>query len=267
MNLRPRVELRFDRIMAISSGARANFKIVSGTSGNVTFIQPRVDPVERSIVFGLGAGVPDLQPNTEYRLLLEDSGRFADRLGAFDGTAFVGRAVVRFTTGDDATAEDDVDPEPVEACRATRILRDACAGSACHGGASPAMGLSLASDEGLATTALDRTSVLVASADEPSGTGEATRRFPFGLPIIARGASARSFLLFKILLDGRRTDPRTAQELGLHIPGSPMPHTARPPEPGGVVAGPLTLAEVKVLRRWIDGGAPACRAVSDAGTD
>lgn len=277
VNLRPLVVLQFDRIMAVSSSSRANFKIVSGTSGNLAFIQPRVDPVERTIVFTLAT---PLAADTEYRLLIEDSKRPADRLAAFDGAPFEGRAVVRFTTGKDATEQTDVDPQRVDACAAVATLKDRCGNAACHGPREthPAMGLSLDRWESIFDTAINHGSKLVQQATEPAGTGEGSRRFPAGLPIIAPGASGRSFLLFKILMDPRRTGPdgpphpslaldtatatdpfaRTAAELAQRVPGAPMPRDL----------DPLPVESLRVLRRWIDDGAKACGASSsDAGID
>jgi len=306
VNLRPLFVVQFDRIMALSSGARTNFKITSGTSGNLEFIQPRVDPVERTVVFALGPGADPLQPNTEYRLIIEDSKRAADRLAAFDGAPFEGREVIRFTTGTDPTAQTSNDPQAVDACAAVRALQAKCSGAACHGfdptgrtrgPTAPAMGLSLVSDDAIDKTAKNRAAVLVQLASEPGGTGEASTKFPYGLPLIAPGASSRSFLLYKILIDSRRKAPlspsgavaippphpdlalenppadpfvRMAAELHARVPGAPMPHDELAPEPGHPGYGPMLLDEVRILRRWIDDGARPCvgtMAGGDAGTD
>ncbi len=263
VNLRPRFTLAFDRILAVSSASRANFKLLSGTSGNLTFLEPRTDPVERTIVFTMAPSVPALLPNTEYRLVVEDSGRPADRLAAFDGAAFAGRAVIRFTTGTDETADLDPDPTPVDPCGVASLLRRSCAEGACHAGASPVLGLSLDGDDAIAATAVDRGAVLVQRASEPSGTGEAASPFPYGLPRIARGVSGRSFVLFKALMHAQTSDARTALELGARVPGGPMP-------PASSRSRPLSSAEVRALRRWIDGGARPCSSdlapPGDAGT-
>lgn len=269
VNRRPLFVLGFDRPMAVSSSARANFKITSGSSGNLEFLQPRVDPVERTIVFALGPTAPSLSPDTEYRLVMEDSGRAADRLASYDGVPFRGRVVIRFVTGTDPTAQTAVEPQPLEACAAISVLKNRCATSGCHQGSAPPMGLSFESYDAIKATAIDHASVLVQQASDPSGTGENAAVFPRGLPIIASGTSARSFLLFKVLLDARRHAPpgpdgphpdlvlpmpaaepfaRVARELGTRVPGAAMP------EEGDV----LPLEELRLLRRWIDGNAPPC---------
>lgn len=282
--------------MAATSNSPLNFSIVSGTAGNLVGLQGRVDPVERTIVFTLGA---DLLPKTEYRLLVEDNARAGLQLAAFDGAPFAGRATIRFTTGDTpGLSQTDNDPEPVDACRAVTALGGStCTGSSCHGDdrtdvavgdkrTAPAMGLSLVSDDAIEQTAINHTSVLVQLATDPSGTGARTQSFPYGLPIIdvavagRSGNSARSFLVYKLLMSEPRHGgdggtpvegahpqltlpppsvdpfPRVADELRARIPGAPMPPTDR-----------LDLDLVRVIRRWIDGGAPRCRAGGDAGPD
>lgn len=288
--------LQFDRIMAATSNSPLNFRVGSGPIENLAGLQGRVDPVERTVVFSLGA---DLLPNTEYRLIVENSGRAGLQLAAFDGAPFVGRAIIRFTTGAAAgLVQADNDPEPVDPCGAVNALGgSACTGATCHGDdrrdvavgdkrTPPAMGLSLVSYEAIEETAIGHTSVLVQLATEPGGTGETPSAFPYGLPIIdaaakgSSGNSARSFLIYKLLMaepvhggDGGTpvngshpqlelprpsADPfrRVADELRARVPGAPMPPSDR-----------LDLSVVRVIRRWIDGGAPACTATGDAGVD
>lgn len=306
--LQPTFVLQFDRPLAPSSVARTNYTIRSGSiADEITFQLPRVDPVESTVVFTLDA---PLLPQTQYELHVRASDRPADRLASFDGTPFRGEAVVRFTTGgDDGRRETDNDPLATAigadlGCRAVEILAAGCVGSQCHGDtrrdvdagalAAPAMGLSLLSYEAIGATAINRAAVQVQLATDPGGTGGATTDFPRGLPLIEPGSSARSYLLYKMLRDPRRTAPknaagvvqlpppvealrvapdgydpfpRAAEELARVIPGAPMPHDVLPPEPDAGVYEPTSIENLRVLRAWIDRGALPCGAAPDAGVD
>ncbi len=299
----PLIMLTFDRPLASSSESRDNYLLVSGSSGNIAFKRVRVDPVERAVVLAIAdtsVTGPDarLAGNTEYRLLIKSSDDPRNQLASFEGARLEGQLVVRFTTRAAAGDEENrLDPAPVDACESIKILSSKCSGERCHGANNvpPAMGLSLVTYEAMSATAIGQRSSLVQTAQTPPpGVGAPSADFPYGMAIIEKGSSARSFLLYKILIDKRRTatatgsaftvedapgipgsaltsasDPlvQTANELHRRIPGSEMP-----PEflAGGAPSGfgPLSLSEVRTLRRWIDDGAPPCTSsVGDAGTD
>jgi hypothetical protein len=299
----PRVVLRFDRVMAPSSVFRDNYRIVSGSSGNLNFKQVRIDPIERAVVFTLRDD-QKLLPG-EYVLRIKSSDDPANRLAAFDGAKFEGESLVRFVVGANMTLEPEIDPlakdelptREERARAAIGTLSASCTGARCHGnnsGSAPAMGLSLINPTAICATAFGRSSVLVQAPDDPSGGGRTTNDFPTGLPLIPNPSSgdgsARSFLLYKILMDYRLradaecapTDAACAKEMAAmtrafaelrkRIPGAPMPHDTLGPDPSSSIFSPLPLASVRLLRRWIDEGAAPCDKTpivvpTDAGAD
>ncbi len=295
----PRVVLKFDRVMAPSSIFRDNYRIVSGSSGNLNFKQVRVDPIERAIVFTLRDD-QKLIAGTEYLLRIKSVDDPANRLAAFDGTRFEGEALVRFVVSMNPKLEPEIDPlvpgelptREERARAALGTLSASCAGARCHGdnnNSPPAMGLSLINNTAICETAFGRGAVLVQSPDDPSGGGRTTSDFPTGLPLIPSPSngdgSARSFLLYKILMDYRaRADAecpagdaacaaevaamnRAFAELRKRIPGAPMPHDALAPDQSSSIFAPLPLASVRLLRRWMDEGAAPCDKSSIAGGD
>lgn len=295
----PRVVLTFDRVMAPSSVFRDNYRIVSGSSGNLNFKQVRVDPIERAIVFTLRDD-QKLIAGTEYVLRIKSVDDPPNRLAAFDGTRFEGEALVRFVVSMNPKLEPEIDPplpgEPPtreeRAVAALGTLSASCAGARCHGdnvGSPPAMGLSLINPTAICETAFGRGAVLVQAADDPSGGGRNSSDFPTGLPLIPSPSngdgSARSFLLYKVLMDYRvRADAECAAgdakcasdmaamtrafgDLRKRIPGAPMPHDTLAPDPSSSIYTPLPLASVRLLRRWIDEGAAPCDKTSITGGD
>ena len=93
--IQPLIVLRFDRVLAPSSVSRANYRLSSGPVANVEFLEPRVDPVERTVVLRLQ--VP-LATGTRYDLHVRGSPDVTTQLAAFDGARFEGEAVFSFTT-------------------------------------------------------------------------------------------------------------------------------------------------------------------------
>jgi hypothetical protein len=285
----PLIVLTFDRIMAPSSIFRDNFRIVSGSSGSLAFKQVRVDPVERAIYMTISA------PLTAgaYRLKIKSVDDTRNQLAAFDGTRFEGETTLVFEVAGSDPPQTEIDPPqkdvPVtkeeRACAAIGTLSASCTGAKCHGdskGTPPMMGLSLINYTAIAATAIGRGSSLVQPADDPGGPGRITSDFPTGLSIIASpgegDGSARSFLMYKILMDGRERPggeaiakdlARMSAELRKRIPGAPMPHDSLAPEQGATIFSPLPLTTVRLIRQWIDDGAPKCGAapMGDAGTD
>ncbi len=305
--LQPTFVLQFDRPLAPSSVARSNYAIRSGSvPGELAFELPRVDPVESTVVFTLSEPLlPQTEYSLHVRAAERAADRLAAFDGVpFRGEVVVrfttgpddGR---RETDNDPLATALGADL----GCRAVQILAGGCAGTQCHGDvrrdvapealAPPAMGLSLISNEAIAATAIRRAAVQVQLASDPGGTGGTTSDFPHGLPLIEPGSSARSYLLYKILRDPRRVAPnasgvvelpppveslrvappgfdplaRTAAELARVIPGAPMPHDVLPPEPDAGVYAPTSLENVRVLRAWIDKGAPPCVTTPASGSD
>lgn len=292
----PVVVVRFSRPMSPSSSARTNFSLGSGSIPSVELLQPRVDPVERAVIFGVGA---PLEKNTQYELTIH-SGGGPNALAAFDGAGFVGTEVIRFTTAnDDVVTAAPSDPYAARMkatpCLAYAILQ-ACNGSACHGGggdsrAAPAMGLNLSFPgksrdpsrpfaDPIQDTAVGKPALQVQEPSAPGGPPYPDpRAFPRGMALIAPGDSAASYLLYKILMrpvagrgnpaaaayvDGTVPDladpsQATADDLSTRMFGEPMPDPSRLPEPtSGHPLGELSWKERAEIRAWIDQGAPAC---------
>jgi hypothetical protein len=300
----PLIVLTFDRPLAPSGEFRDNYAIVSGSSENLVFKRVRIDPVERAAVLAIAddsVGGPNARfaGNTEYRLVIKSAEDVRNRLASVEGAKFEGEAVVRFTTraaaGDEETR---VDPAPVDACESIKILSSKCSDVRCHGanGVPPAMGLSLFTSEGIEKTAIGQRSSLVQTAQQPPpGLGVPSSDFPYGMAIIESGSSARSFLIYKIMMDKDRTatlsggvytveappgikdgivtakfDPlvHTATELRRRIPGSEMPPREIAAQQGPTGFAPLSLGELRTIRRWIDANTPPCSATpGDAGVD
>jgi len=299
----PLIVLTFDRPLAPSSEFRDNYAIVSGSSGNLAFKRVRIDPVERAAILTLADTTvtgPDvrLAGGTEHRLVIKSSADPRNHLASYEGAKLEGELVVRFTTratpGDE---ENRIDPAPSDACETIKVLSSKCAGAPCHGATkvAPAMGLSLVSYEGIANSAIGQRSTLVQTAQHPPPGSGVAAEFPYGMALIEKGSSARSFLIYKIMMDRERTatlegttykvpeppgipggavtsktDPlvSVANDLRRRIPGSEMPPRNLPGDPNPSGFGPLPLSELRLIRRWIDDGAPPCVAPSgDAGAD
>lgn len=305
VKLRPLVVIRFDRVLADSAAARINYRISSGSVADVVFRRVRVDPVERTVVLSLDA---PLQRGTLYRLRIKSSDAPNDRLASFDGTPFQGEYVQDFMTKavkDPLDTEDvDLDPAAVDPCEIQALFAGACAG--CHGlpktpvdAVPTSLGLVLTTPLGLQETAIGHASRLVQRAANPGSAGAAPLAgvgFPRGLPLVdpREGGSVTSFLLYKLMMAGPLEleraeagdgsaqatlaaplgkglaapdgDPkalwrRTADDLAAVVPGSHMPSNG----------APLTLAQLRAIRAWIDGAggrrpAELC-GTGDAGAD
>jgi len=212
-----RLELRvlFDRPLAPRTVSRAIVSLRSGPQQR--FLSVSYDPVDRAIVARDFANVP-LEPRVEHELRVEG----VRDLNGLEAPPFL----ARFTTGD---ALDELPMLGTTGwAEVAPILRARCADDeGCHGGASPALGLDLASAEGVRATAIGVPSVAASSG----GLGD---RGLTGLPridvIAGVGRPDTSRLVYEIL-----RDPRV---------GEPMP-----PDDA------LTTDEVRAIADWILGGA------------
>jgi hypothetical protein len=259
-----------------------NYTLSSGPVGNVVFLEPRVDPVEREVVLVLQNS---LAPATEYTLhVTAGSNDPRTRLAAFDGVPFAGETKLTFTTEAVAAPGEqpatDADPVHVLPCDAIPILQGACTGQSCHGGFAssgyaPAMGMDLSTNASIAATAIDVPSN-VATASTEGLQGLLVGDFPKGLKRIRKGSSSESFLIYKLLahrVEGTvpapsgpldvpglddATNGRTADELGAVIPGSLMPNPKLPHDPNdpnSFSATGLAWTDLRMIRGWIDQGA------------
>ncbi len=211
-----RFELRvlFDRPLAPRTVSRAVVSLRSGPQQR--FLSVSYDPVDRALVARDFSDVP-LEPRVEHELRVEG----VRDLNGLEVPPFL----ARFTTGD-ALGEPPsfgtttwAEVAPIFAAR--------CADDGCHGGASPALGLDLASAEGVRATAIGVPSV----AGSSGGLGD---RGLAGLPridvIAGVGRPDTSRVVYEIL-----RDPRV---------GEPMPPDDT-----------LSPEEVRAIADWILGGA------------
>jgi hypothetical protein len=211
-----RVELRviFDRPLAPRTVSRAVVSLRSGPQQR--FLSVSYDPVERALVARDFSDAP-LEPRVEHELRVEG----VRDLNGLEAPAFL----ARFTTGD-ALGEAPVFGTTTWA-EVAPIFSARCADDGCHGGARPALGLDLASAEGVRATAIGVPSV----ASSSGGLGD---RGLTGLPridvIAGVGRPDTSRLVYEVL-----RDPRV---------GEPMP-----PDDA------LTTDEVRAIADWILGGA------------
>jgi hypothetical protein len=211
-----RLELRvfFDRPLAPRAVSRAVVSLGSGPQQR--FLSVSYDPVDRAIVARDFANVP-LEPRVEHELRVEG----VRDLNGLEAPAFL----TRFTTGD--TLGEPPTQGTTTWAEVASIFTARCADEGCHGGESPALGLDLASAEGVRATAIGVPSVTASSG----GLGD---RGLTGLPridvIAGVGRPDTSRLVYEIL-----RDPRV---------GEPMP-----PDDA------LTTEEVRAIADWILGGA------------
>jgi hypothetical protein len=202
-----RFEFRFDRFLRPDSAIRQSLTIYTGVPTNVVSpgnrlpeIAPEYDVVERVARFTLPEGLR-LHPNAVYTLELA----VPDADAAFGFTAFDGAPLAPDTPLIMSFATSNrVEPERTEpvvpTCEQVVELFSACSSSACHGGATPRMGLDLSSPEALSRTAIGR----VAHQTEVSATtGVALQdpeRFGVAMPLIDPARPDNSYVLYKLLL-------------------------------------------------------------------
>jgi hypothetical protein len=163
------------------------------------------DPVTRT----LEVSARSLPPNAAFRLELS-------LLTDLDAGVMEAPMTVHFATGDRMS-----DPRPVVGWSAARVVLDRCA--PCHDGASAALGLDLASSDGVLRTAIG-----VPAREVASGVSAGLR----GLVRIEPGSPSLSYLVWKLSGDE-------------HVPGG-----MRPEHDG------IAVEDAAVLVGWIRAGAP-----------
>lgn len=212
-----RLEVRvfFDRPLAPRSVSRSAVTLRSGPQ--TRFLSVRYDPVDRALVardfFDFA-----LEPRVEHEL---------EVVGVMDlAGSEIPRYAIRFVTGE---VLGEVPPLGAASWEeASAIFSSRCAGTGCHGGAVPALGLDLSSAAGIRATAFG----VPAVSDSIGGLGpRGLSGFPRIDLLAGAGRPETSRLVYEVL-----RDPRV---------GQPMP----PDEP-------LPLAEARVLVDWILAGAP-----------
>jgi len=158
------------------------------------------------------------------------------------------------------------------------IFRSNCAGTTCHGGTSPAVGLALDTSQSVVDTAINRVSV-EANQGPQSLSQPPSTTFGLDMPIIdstgGQGNAGDSWLIYKLLL---ATPPATTPTTNLHsepwsdmgaserttlgnyVIGSEMPFPMMPGAAAGTYLGPLSLDQLEQISFWIQQGAavPPC---------
>lgn len=214
----------FDRQLLPRDVHRGTVAVSSG--GREAYLSPRFDPIDR-VLLVVNAGEA-LDPNVVWRVSVEG-------VRDLDRHAMAEPWEIAFRTGADAVGEE---PLPaVSFAEVEPIFRERCAGGGCHGAEAPALGLDLSSAEGVRRTAIgvpaDQTRVGV--MEDRAWHGSSTFAGLARIDVVGGvGRPAWSYLVYKLL-----GDP--------HAEGDRMP-------PSG--EAPLTAAELRLLSRWILGGAP-----------
>jgi hypothetical protein len=218
---RARIEVRWERPVLPRSIRGASVDVWSGERFSSRTV--RADPVGSGIVVTLGT---TLEPRARYHLRVSG-------MRDLDARAMEGAEIV-FHTGDAATTPV---PDPVPPwSEIGPLLAARCAG--CHGGPRPALGLDLASAEGVRATAIGRASTEAGPLPSATASG-IVGGLGGAFRIAALGGVGRpedSFLVYKIL-----GDPHAGERM--------------PPEVDAG-SGPLSQGEIRRISDWILGGAP-----------
>lgn len=205
------IRLRFDRPLWPSTAVRQSISIfVSQAAAYAPFLSPEYDLLTRSVSFRMNGS---LLPSVLYQMRLPIA-KSASESGfrAYDGAPLEDGAVLTsssFFTAAGPSSEMVEQPtfrEPTCA-DVLEILGSACVSSCCHGGTRPSMGLALDSADALSNTAVLR----VARQTETGNTFGASLvdpvRFGVSMRLIDPGRSYSSYLVYKLLLDERNSEP------------------------------------------------------------
>jgi hypothetical protein len=278
------IVLQLDRPLLPSTAVRQSVVIYTGSPGvGSPFLQPTYDVVDRQLSFRINGR---LEATALYQLRFPiPSSTSGNGLRAFDGAPLQSGRVpneLSFLTSASVAATPTTLPFVEPTCAdVAGLLTSRCAGSCCHGGDQPAMGLRLDSTSGLEATAIER----VAHQTETGSTvGVAfvnPSRFGVSMPIIDPGSAATSYLVYKLLLSPDNLDacsegscsfdalpgalscaPFSVQErerlAAWFVQGEAMPIVA-PAVPNGACLPaenrPLDCGAMRALTRWIDRGA------------
>ncbi len=284
---------------------RQSFVLATGDDEPVTSAQAAVvtyDPIARTVTLR-GQRQPWLEPGRLYKVIVTAIGENEiGGLQAIDGATLATGQQRRFDFfATKATGTPYAEPRVDFCTEVLPIFAAKCGTGSCHGdGSTPAMGLVLASPEGIARTAIGR----VARETETTGRAGAPesegRLFGVGMPRIAPGSPGSSWLLYKAELAAppeRVVEPTTTcapppgsatpEPSPRFSPQLPVPRAADAIERGALAAlmtgrpmpyptasgqatyatTPLTFDERQLLRLWIAQLAPgaplpACGACS-----
>lgn len=262
-------ELRFDRLLLPATAVRQSISVYSGTPGvGSPFLLPEYDLLERRLHYR-NAG--RLQPAALYqvRLPLADS---ASGYGfrAFDRAALEPGPVpneMSFITSSSVAEAPPAQPFSEPTCdEFTALLGSRCAGSCCHGGESPVMGLRLDSWSGIEQTALGRVAHQTETGNTVGVPFVNPSRFGVAMPTIEPGSPEASYLVYKLLLSPENFAP---------CQGSSCAFEALP---GARSCAPLPDEERERLAEWFvhgegmpivrnDGAEPGCLPADNRALD
>lgn len=220
----PPLSFTVDRLLAPRLVGRGTVSITSGPFS--VYGGVRYDPVRREVRFTPNAG--------ELRAGLRYVFRVSASLAAWDGATLAAPIAVPFVP--EGRENPPARPTPSLRRDIAPVLAARCGADGCHGGATPAMGLDLASVEGIVGTAVGVTAAQTANGRaRPDYTdprwGALLRIDPGDAP--SQGRPEYSYLLYKALGDG------------------PIRGARMPPE-----GPPLARDELERLSDWIAAGAP-----------
>lgn len=277
------ITLRFDRILLPATAVRQSIVVYSGAPGvGAPFLQPSYDVLERELTFRMAGR---FEATALYRVQLPIARSASDYgLRAFDGAPLEsGRVPVELSFVTSAALMDAA-PSPAfdePTCDdVAALLASHCAGSCCHGGESPAMGLRLDSVTGIEATAIQRVAHQTETGNTLGVPFVNPSRFGVAMPIIDPGSAASSYLVYKLLLSpdnlracaagacsfdalpgAQSCAPLPADErdrlAAWFVQGDAMPIVAHGADPSCLPPDnrALDCGEMRALTRWIDRGA------------
>ncbi|HYO96361.1 MAG TPA: Ig-like domain-containing protein [Polyangiaceae bacterium] len=244
------IRIQFNRPLLPASAVRQSIRIYTGTPANgAPFLTPTYDVLTRQLRFRLNGR---LQSKALYRAELLVAGSPAEPgLRAFDGALLrEGPAPLSWsfmTSGQLAPVPEPAPPAlPEPTCDdISALLSTNCASGCCHGADEPPFGLRLDGKEGLLGTAINHVARETETGNAVGVTYVNPARFGVGMPIIAPGAPANSYLIYKLLLKPENFGPCVAEACG--------PFQALADDAGCL---PLDEAESTRLREWFVQGEP-----------
>jgi hypothetical protein len=228
MSRRPTLWATFDRALLPITVHGGNIQLLSGASSIALDLEHGL--LAPQITATLTSAQP-LAPMTIYRLLIKDVWDLdRGQMQAPIEVAFRTEAVEPAP----ATPPDEVGWSDVSS-----IFSQQCAGAGCHQGPQPAMGLDLATAQGVRDTAVGRMSrQYYRSTAGSEGSAGLIRLTDLRIVdvLAGKGRPTRSYMMYKIVGDS-------------HILGQRMP-------PRSADREPLSTLEQSTIQTWIFAGAP-----------
>lgn len=263
-----RLELRFDRFLLPSTAVRQSISFFTGSVGNVVpgdrlgpELLPAYDPLERVVTFSLPRDAM-LRPNTLYSVVIPIAST-DDAFGfrAFDGAPLAGEGPLRISFRTSDVREPEPPEPPAEISCADLVctafgrveagcelpITSGCAAADCHGAPEtrPRMGLSLASPDALAATAVTRVAHQTETGPTTGRTLASPPRFGTAMPLIDPDRPSNSYLVYKLLLAPESYEPAPGAACSRYRAAVDPERCLQPDE-----------AELARLREWFVRGEP-----------